>query len=114
MERSRRIAVYLASAWALYHDALMSTHGFSSEQNEDIEIEQGGLCDLCGLPTDSMQSHHKQMRSRGGANTRNNQVGLCPPCHHKVDDLTRRLHMTYEQAIAYLRNDTPPWVSEDK
>lgn len=56
---------------------------------------QGRRCAFCGWPgTDGkgkgLQLAHLVEHSAGGADTEDNLVGLCPPCHRRFDSKRRR------------------------
>lgn len=48
-----------------------------------VFLRAGGRCDACGrpLPADGWEAHHRQLRSRAGADTLENLVALCRDCH---------------------------------
>lgn len=59
----------------------------------------GGVCQLCDAPapfrkqdtTPYLEVHHIEWLSRGGVDTINNTVALCPNCHRKMHVLDRHI-----------------------
>lgn len=49
----------------------------------EIRERDGDRCSRCGS-ADSLHVHHRQLRSRSGRDTWQNQVTLCALCHHWV------------------------------
>lgn len=60
---------------------------FSVELKETIRDEQDYKCDHCGRPA-RLSIHHKIPQRLGGADIRENGVGLCESCHEKWDELS--------------------------
>ena len=60
---------------------------FSVELKEQIRDEQSYRCDHCGKKT-RIQIHHIVPQRMGGADIRENGVGLCESCHEKWDELS--------------------------
>lgn len=60
---------------------------FSVEMKEKIRDEQSYYCDHCGKKA-RLQVHHKIPQRLGGADIRENGVGLCESCHEKWDELS--------------------------
>ncbi|WP_415171578.1 HNH endonuclease [Nocardioides sp.] len=57
-----------------------------SDLRESIYARAGGNCDRCGVAMhpDAWECHHRKLRSRGGEDSHENLVALCPGCHRWV------------------------------
>ena len=76
----------------------------STSYSRDQEVAEyairraGGQCDLCQLPapfvkkdgTPYLESHHVEWLSRGGEDTIENVVAICPNCHRKIHVLNEK------------------------
>jgi len=58
-------------------------------RSDEIIVREHGICCRCGARA-ATESHHRQLRSRGGLDTWANQVGLCAHCHTAGDDAVHR------------------------
>jgi len=83
-ERLKPILEVGITALALYG---LSFLAFSKELKEQVRREQKGICADCGTKPKKLEIHHIIPQSMGGADTRDNAVGLCPECHEKWDEL---------------------------
>jgi len=61
---------------------------FSLELKKKIRKEQEGRCAWCGKKTKKLQIHHIIPQRMGGADTKENAVGLCEDCHRYWDQLS--------------------------
>ncbi len=59
------------------------TYGFSNAK-EAARHRDGYRCRLCGKKGGRLEEHHYIWRNKGGPDTVDNLVTLCPGCHHKV------------------------------
>ena len=96
--------IYLSRSskdWDRYY-----TH--NSVQANKLRDEAAGVCELCGavMPaniingTPMLETHYIEWLSRGGKDTTDNIVVLCPTCHKYVHLLE------YEDSIQYIRSKT--------
>ena len=83
-ERLKPILEVGIIAFGLYG---LSFLAFSKELKERVRKEQKGICADCGTKPKKLEIHHIIPQSMGGADTRENAVGLCPECHEKWDEL---------------------------
>ena len=78
-------------------EQVVTTFYRSPEVAEYAKKSANGICQLCGNPAPFidrngepyLESHHVIWLSRGGTDTPDNVVGLCPNCHskmHAIDD----------------------------
>lgn len=58
---------------------------FPSRVKEQIREEQNNECADCGHRVRKLQVHHIVPQSRGGSDSIENGVGLCPKCHQRWD-----------------------------
>lgn len=62
---------------------------------EYVKLRANGLCDLCDQPAPFktsvgepyLECHHVKYLSKGGSDTIDNAVALCPNCHRKIHSL---------------------------
>ena len=54
----------------------------------------GWQCQICGS-RQSLQVHHKQLRSRQGDDALSNLITLCAGCHEELHRSVERLHLRY-------------------
>lgn len=77
---------------------MLNTFIRSSEVVKKTKIRADGICQLCKLPapfTDKkgnpyLEAHHIIWLSRGGEDSTNNTVALCPNCHTRMHVLDRQ------------------------
>lgn len=70
---------------------------FSRSIKKQVRKEQNNCCAECGEKTRRLETHHIQPSCKGGADTRENAVGLCRPCHiiydrHAFEKYEREIH----------------------
>jgi hypothetical protein len=58
----------------------------SKSLRQEVYDRSQGLCDRHGLALseDAWHAHHRKLRTRGGQDSMENLVALCPPCHDLV------------------------------
>lgn len=61
------------------------TRSFSPSVREQVIRDQDGQCADCGIKPEDLQVHHIVPYSKGGKQTRENAVGMCPRCHNIWD-----------------------------
>jgi 5-methylcytosine-specific restriction endonuclease McrA len=67
------------------------TGKWRGELRKALLKRDGGRCRLCGHPGiagkgKGLQGHHVQSRAKGGPDTLENSVLLCPTCHGRMRD----------------------------
>lgn len=62
---------------------------------EIVRREQNFCCASCGESRYKLEVHHRVPRSRGGANNRENIVGLCTKCHKEWDETSLTTDIIY-------------------
>jgi 5-methylcytosine-specific restriction endonuclease McrA len=70
---------------------------FSKTVREEVRRRQGWMCDATGKFTEQLQIHHRLPHCRGGDDTIENAVGLCPEAHHEADMLAIKAGVIYPQ-----------------
>ena len=79
------------------YEVVIKAHYRSPKVAEDARKRANGICQLCGQPAPFndasgrpyLEVHHVKWLSRGGSDTYDNVVALCPNCHsrmHVLDD----------------------------
>lgn len=48
-----------------------------------MQVRSMGVCEICGHPAERYERHHRQRR-REGADSFENVLRICVPCHHHV------------------------------
>ncbi|HNQ31143.1 MAG TPA: HNH endonuclease signature motif containing protein [Candidatus Woesebacteria bacterium] len=61
------------------------TRSFSPRVRDQVINDQNGQCADCGIKPEDLQVHHIVPYSKGGKQTRENAVGMCPRCHNIWD-----------------------------
>ena len=72
--------------------------------------ERDGYCIWCGRP--GIPNAHFIARSQGGLGIEENILTLCPECHRKYDQSTRR-QMMKKYFREYLQTKYPDWKEEN-
>ena len=50
-----------------------------------IWIRDNGLCQVCFIAVcQGTPPHHKRFKSKGGSDTMENLITICPKCHNKI------------------------------
>ena len=56
-------------------------------------IAAAPFCASCGTRVGRLEAHHIVPRRRGGPDASHNLIPLCPPCHKRIESLTRAMEV---------------------
>jgi len=87
MKEKERIITIVELGFMAFSLYAISFLAFPKELKKQVRREQKGICADCGRKPKKLEIHHIIPQSMGGADTRDNAVGLCPECHEKWDEL---------------------------
>jgi len=73
---------------------------------DEIIVREHGICCRCGNRA-ATDAHHRKLRSQGGLNTWDNQVGICRTCHNSIH---ANPALSYEWGWLVYSWDTPSTV----
>jgi 5-methylcytosine-specific restriction endonuclease McrA len=70
---------------------------FPAWLKQEVRRQQNYRCDWCGEKPKKLTIHHIIPQSMGGADTIDNAVGLCRPCHDYWDKEALENHNFYKK-----------------
>ena len=93
---------------------------------EFVQRRANGICQLCGQKAPFidkkgrpyLEVHHVKWLSKGGKDTKDNSVALCPNCHKKMHELDLKRDKNYLRRklldFKMRENQLPLWSDHDK